>query len=118
MIIEPLKLTVNDLQPYYYVQAKDAAGAVIDLTGATIVATMKNVVTDVVKINRQSTGITISTAASGLFHYAWQSGETDTGGIYYIEFEITPPASGGKFTLPQPQEGKAEVHIISALDTI
>ncbi len=117
MIIEPLKLTLNDLQPRYFAQAKDAAGAVIDLTGATIVATMKDVVLGTVKINRQSAGITISDAENGLFNYAWQAGDTDTAGIYYVEFEITP-VSGGKFTLPQPQENKAEVHIIDSLDTV
>ena len=36
--------------------------------------------------------------------------------IYYIEFEITP-ASGGKYTLPMPFEGRAEVHVVSSQDT-
>ena len=116
-MIEPLKITVNDLQPKYFVQAKDAAGTVIDISGATIVCTMKEVTTGTIKINRQSTGITISDGTNGLFNYAWQSGDTDTLGIYYIEFEITP-TSGGKYTLPMPFEGRAEVHIISSQDTL
>ena len=115
-MIEPLKLTVNDLQPKYFAQAKDSAGAVIDITSAVIVCTMKTADDVTIKINRQSAGVTITDAVNGLFNYAWQSGDTDTVGIYYIEFEITP-SSGGKYTLPMPFEGKAEVHIKESLDT-
>lgn len=115
--IQILKLTVNDLQPYYFVQVKNNAGIVVDLTGATIVATMKLLSDGSLKINRQSTGINITGATIGHFQYEWQSGDTDTAGIYQIEFEITP-ASGGKFTLPQPQQFTAQVHILDSLDTI
>ena len=115
-IIEPLKITVNDSQPYYYAQAKDRAGTVIDITSASIVCTMRTVDEVTTKINRQSTGITITDATNGKFRYAWQSGDTDTVEIYYIEFEITP-ASGGKYTLPMPFEGRAEVHVVSSQDT-
>lgn len=96
---DELNIKQYDLQPYYYVTAQDSAGAAINLTGASIVCTMKNRRTGAVAIDRQSAGINITTPASGQFEYRWQSGETDVAGEYYIEFEITP-TSGGKFTLP------------------
>jgi hypothetical protein len=112
-MISKLILKKNDLQPYYYVQAKDYSDNPISLTGATIYCTMKSD-SGTVKINKQTAGISITDAANGLFEYHWQAADTDTVGIYYIEFEIAP-ISGGKFTLPtQPA---AVVQIIDSLDT-
>lgn len=115
MAIKDLKITKNDLQPYYYVQATDAAAVVINITGATIYCTMKQVDATTIKINRQTTGINITDAVNGLFEYRWQAGDTDTVGEYYIEFEINP-ASGGKFTFGGV--GVAKVIIKDSLDTI
>lgn len=117
MAIKPLKLSTNDIQPYYRVTVKDSDGALIDLTGASIVCTMKDSATGAVKINRQSAGIVIAsqTTNKGEFEYRWQSGDTGTAGSYYIEFEVTP-ASGGKFTLPGPAEGPAQVIVVAGLD--
>ena len=95
----PVYLKKNDLQPYYYVSVVDGTGAAVNIDGATISCTMKDARTGVVKINRQTTGITITNGAGGLFEYHWQSGDTDTPATYNIEFEINP-AVGGKFTLP------------------
>jgi len=116
MSIEAIYIKQNDLQPYYYAQVKDADNAVVIITGATIYCTMKNARTGVLKIDRQNTGITISDATNGKFHYAWQSGDTDTVGKYYIEFEINP-GSGGKFTVPAKPGDMAEVYITESLDT-
>jgi hypothetical protein len=116
MSTKALKITKNDLQPYYHATAEDSNG-VIDITGATIVCTMKNIRTGDLKINRQSAGINISDATNGEFEYKWVSGDTDTVGGYEIEFEITP-TSGGKFTYPTTEEdGKAIVEIVDSLDT-
>lgn len=102
------KVKRNDGQPYAYFQFKDDQGTGVNLTGATIVATMKNTSDDTLKINRQSAGIAFDGTASGSDadditvgkgHYEWQSGDTDTSGTYLMEFEATP-SSGGKFTLP------------------
>ena len=114
MAIKPLYLKENDLQPYYYAQVKDADEAVVDIDGATIYCTMKSAA-GTVKIDRQTTGITISDGANGKFRYAWQSGDTDTAGKYFIEFEIVP-ASGGKFTVPAKPTERAEVVIVPSLD--
>jgi len=115
MSIEPLYIKQNDLQPYYYAQVKDADGAVVAITGATIYCTMKDAKAGTLKINRQTTGITISDGTNGKFHYAWQSGDTNAVGKHYIEFEINP-TSGGKFTLPAQPEDKAEVYVTQSLD--
>ncbi len=116
MAIKDLYVTQHDLQPYYRVTVKDSAGNLIDLTGVTIVFTMKSV-GGIVKINRQSTGVIIAnqTTNKGEFEYRWQAGNTDTSGEYYIEFEVTP-ASGGKFTLPGPDLGRAKVVVVEDLD--
>jgi len=116
MSIETVYVKKNDLQPYYYAQVKDADNAVVIITGATIYCTMKHARTGALKIDRQTTGINISDGTNGKFEYKWQSGDTDTVGKYYIEFEINP-GSGGKFTLPARPENKAEVHITESLDT-
>ena len=118
MSIETLFIKKNDLQPYYYSTAmtKDSSGTtVINLSGATIYCTMKSS-DGTVKINRQTTGISITDAAAGEFEYRWQSGDTDTVGVYNIEFEINP-ASGGKFTIPADPADKAIVNIRDSLDT-
>lgn len=116
MSIETVYVKKNDLQPYYYAQVKDADGDIVDIDGATIYCTMKNAKTGALKIDRQTTGISITPATTGKFQYAWQSGDTDSVGKYYIEFEINP-SSGGKFTVPAQPEDKAEVHITESLDT-
>lgn len=118
MSIKPLHLVRNDLQPYYPFTAKDSGENLIDLTGATIRCTMK-LVGGAVKIDRRTTGITIAnqTTNKGEVDLAWQSGDTDTLGTYYIEFEITP-ASGGKFTLPSPSQDPARVVISDSLDSV
>jgi len=112
MSIKILHLKQHDLQPYYYAEAKDSDGNAITITGATIYCTMK-AMSGAIKINRQTTGVTITDGANGQFEYRWQSGDTDTVGRYKIEFEINP-ASGGKFTLPVDEQ--AVVHIHEALD--
>lgn len=118
-MIATLNIVQHDLQPYYYMLVQDTAGNPIDLTGATIYCTMKNIVSESLKINRQTAGIVIAnqTTDKGKFEYRWQSGDTGTIGIYLIEFEINP-ASGGKFTLPSSLQGIAKVDIRADADSI
>lgn len=114
-VIKKLTIKKNDLQPYYYIQVKDSAGAVVDITDATIYFSMKTI-DGVLKINRtQVTPAWITDPTNGKFEYRWSSGDTDTVGTYYIEAEINPQA-GGKFTLPT--DNSAVVEIIDDLDTI
>ncbi|OHB72741.1 MAG: hypothetical protein A2W23_01255 [Planctomycetes bacterium RBG_16_43_13] len=118
MSIQTLHLTQYDLQPAYPVKVIDSSGAAIDLTGATIRCTMGSISVGALKINRQTTGIVIANQATnkGEFEYQWQTNDTDTPNSYYIEFEITP-ASGGKFTVPCHNDGKAKVVISAGLDS-
>lgn len=117
MPIKTKKLSKNDLQPYYAATVKNADGTAVNLTGAAIVCTMKPEGGSTPKITRQSTGISITDAVNGQFEYRWQTGDTDTAGAYNIEFEVTPQ-TGGKFTLPNPGEGPAQVEIVDSLDTL
>lgn len=110
---KPVELKKNDLQPYYYGEVKSSSGAAVNITGATIYCTMR-AGSATPKINRQTTGITITDGPNGLFEYHWQAGETDTTGKYNIEFEINPVA-GGKFTVPKRPDD-AIVLILEALD--
>src|SRR3990167_5460766 len=117
-MIENLYVTQYDLQPYYPVKNIDSSGAAVDLTGATIYCIMSLISNGTLKINRQTAGIVIEnqTTNKGEFKYQWQSGDTNTVGQYYIEFEINP-LSGGKFTLPSNRDGKAQISITAGLDT-
>ena len=115
-MIKTFYLTQFDLQPYYPVQVLSSDNNAYNLNGVTIVCTMKTKKGNTVKINRQSTGINISDAANGKFEYRWRNVDVDTTGEYYIEFEITP-ASGGKFTVPNPKDGRAQVTIVAGLDS-
>lgn len=120
-MIETLYLTQHDLQPYYYVTVTDSAGGAIDLTGAEIRTNMRQQHSTVLTINRSTVGITVSDATAGQFQYEWQSGNTDSTGVYDIEFEITPSGSG-KFTVPNPfpsqstSSGPAKIKIVGGLD--
>lgn len=118
MAIKYFHLIKNDLQPYYPFTVKDSGGNLIDLTGATIRCTMK-LEGGAIKIDRRTAGITIANQSTnkGEADLAWQAGDTDTPGTYAIEFEITP-ASGGKFTLPSPAQGPAQVVISDSLDSV
>ena len=114
-MIETFYLTKNDLQPYYKVSLTDSGGVPIDLTGATIKCSMKNLASGVLKINQQTTGVAVTSAATGEFEYRWQTADVDAAATYAIEFEITP-ATGGKFTIPNPGDGRAIVVIMESLD--
>lgn len=112
--IDTLYIKKNDKQPYYYAQIKDASDAVVNITGATIYCTMKNLNLGTTKINRQTTGINISDGTNGKFEYRWQGTDTNTVGTYSIEFEINP-ISGGKYTVPTRKQ--AVVVVEDSLDT-
>ena len=119
-MVKKFNLKQNDLQPYYFFKFVDSNKIGIDLTGASIVCTMKSTAGAGIKIDRQSAGIVIldQTTNKGEGYYQWQAGETDTVDNYKIEFEVTP-AIGGKFTMPNnDDESPAIVKINASLDTI
>lgn len=127
MLILPFYVVKNDLQPAYPAQIKNADGTVRNITGSTIYCTMKTKGGSTIKINRSTTGIVITDGANGKFEYQWQSGDTDTpcsrdtkGDYipYLIEFEVNPSGGGGKYTVPNPSQGEAQVIVTDSLDTV
>ena len=75
----------NDTSPSLQATLKDAALNPIDLRGAAVRLHMKSV-DGTLKIDE---AMTIVTALEGLVQYDWQTGDTDTVGTYYVEFEVT-----------------------------
>lgn len=114
MSVKTLQITVNDLQPYYYFRVKDSNGNV-DLTGATLRLTLRNITTGTRKIDRATDRVIVTGAAQGNAHVVWLLGDTNTLGMYKIEIEITP-SFGGKFTIPSKGE-TALVEIVQSQDT-
>ena len=75
----------NDTSPAIQATLKDANGSAIDLTGADVVMHMKSV-NGVLKVSEE---MTIVDAANGVVKYDWVTGDTDTVGTYYVEFQVT-----------------------------
>lgn len=75
----------NDTSPSLQATLKDAAQDPINLTGATVRFHMKSV-DGTLKIDQP---MTVVTPLAGLVQYDWASGDTDTVGTYYVEFEVT-----------------------------
>ena len=126
MAVKPFKLKRNDTSPEYPFQFDQADGTALDITGKTIRCTMKKwdpatatYASGTPKINRNSTDISITDGVAGQGHYAWNggSGDTDTSGIYHIEFEVDLGV-GKKATLPRDitDDGPAVVDITDDLD--
>jgi len=86
------KIKQGDRRPYLKGQlvTLDEDGEVEgpqDLTGATVVFTMKNPKTGVVIIEEGPT--TVLDIANGNVQYEWQEGDTDLAGDFLGEFEAT-----------------------------
>ena len=86
----------NDRLPSLSVTAITSDGNPYDLTGATVVFTMRNVDTSVVKVNRSAA--VLVDGPNGKVRYDWGSADLDTVGSYDAEFEAT--LSGRKLTVP------------------
>ena len=79
-------LKQNDTSPAISAILKDSAGAVIDLSSASVVFHMKAIGASTLKID---TSATITDPENGAIQYDWVSGDTDTPGTYYAEFKVT-----------------------------
>jgi uncharacterized protein YfaS (alpha-2-macroglobulin family) len=75
----------NDTSPAIQATLKDGNGSPINLNGADVVIHMKSV-DGVLKVNEQ---VTIVDADTGVVKYEWATGDTDTVGTYYVEFQVT-----------------------------
>lgn len=75
----------NDTSPVFQATLKNPSGVAENLTGAqSVVFKMSNSVQEI-KINQ---AVTIDSAINGLVSYAWQTGDTDTSGTFFAEFEV------------------------------
>jgi hypothetical protein len=99
----------NDTSPSLQATLKDASLSPVDLTGATVMFHMKSV-DGTVKVDQQ---MTITDDTGGVVQYDWQSGDTDTVGTYYVEFEVTyADASIETF----PNNGNKVVSVVKELN--
>jgi len=103
----------NCLEPDLEATLKDASGTGIDLTAATGVRFhMRKKGASTAKVDAAAT---IVTAASGSVKYSWASGDTDTYGAYYGEFEITWN-TGEKEIVPNDEDDKyIDIEVLEAL---
>jgi hypothetical protein len=75
----------NDTSPAVQASLKVANGNAVNLSGATVKFLMKSL-DGVLKVN---TNMTVSNAGAGTVNYNWQTGDTDTAGSYFVEFQVT-----------------------------
>ena len=97
------KIKRNDTSPAISQQLLDSDGNAVDITGATIKFLMAR--RGPLKVNGTAT---IVTAATGMVKYQWVAADTDTVGLYQIEWEVTY-SGGGVETFPN--EGYNYVHV-------
>jgi hypothetical protein len=114
-MVETLYIKRHDLQPYYKFIVVDPDDAPVNITGASIYATMRDVRTNSMAILHQSSGCYVTSGDGGCGEYRWQGSETALSGKYNIELEVVP-AAGGKFTIPADPDEVAEVIILDDLD--
>ena len=97
----------NDLRPPLKVSLKWEDGSIVDLTDCTVVFSMASVaVGEAIKIDREPPDID-SDPTTGKVTYNWKSGDTDEGGKFKGEFEVTFPD-----TKPQTFPSKENLIII------
>lgn len=75
----------SDTSPSIQATLQDSDGNAVNINGASVRFHMKAVGGAVV-IDQP---MTIVNAAGGIVRYDWQTGDTDTPGTYYVEFEVT-----------------------------
>ena len=79
----------HDTRPFLDVVLQDVSGTALDLSATVsgITFTMKNLDTDVVKVNAQVCSL-VNTGSDGMVRYSWDGADTDTAGTYVGEFQI------------------------------
>lgn len=75
----------NDTSPSLQATLKDANNNPINLVAATVMFHLKSL-DGTIKVDAE---MTVTDADNGVVQYDWQSGDTDTAGSYYAEFEVT-----------------------------
>ena len=90
------RIKKDDTLPYLKIQILDSDGNPYDLTNCTVEFHMSKTIGGTPKVNANAT---ITDATDGYCEYRWQTGDTDTPGVYYAEFQVTTQ-NGGIFTVP------------------
>ena len=97
MPVSTFYIKQGDTVPALEVFLKDAFGAPVNVTGATIKFSMRVKPAGAVKVSSQAASIV--TAGTGRVKYAWVAANTDTADEYEGEFEVTF-SNGGIQTFP------------------
>ncbi len=98
----------NDTDSELQVTLKDADGAAVDVTGATIVFTMFKKGRANPKVNKAS--VTLTNASSGIVTYSWVAADTNEAGEFLGEFQVTYAGSRIQ-TFPNREEDRLIVII-------
>ena len=99
----------GDTSPYLQVTLKDGDGAVVNLTGATAVFSMRR--GGSTTVSEQSATV-VSPATAGVVRYTWGASDTATPGMYEGEFEVT--FSGGEIQT-YPNAGYIEINVLEQI---
>ena len=100
----------GDRLPEIECYLKDATGAAVDLTGASVVFVLRRREATTATVNAAAT--VVGSASDGRVKYSWGASDTATTGTYDAEWQVT--FSGGlveKF----PNAGHLEVVIVEKL---
>jgi hypothetical protein len=84
---ETFYIKQNDTASFITRDLKDAFGAPVNVTGATVVFSMRVKPAGTVKVDAQ--GCTIVTAGTGRVRYEWTAANTNTADEYEGEFQVT-----------------------------
>lgn len=97
----------GDLLPIFRATLRDPSGQPAALAGATsVLFSMRNSETGAVKVSRRAA--TIVNTSTGEVSYSWQSGDTDTVGLFDIEWVAVYV---GNKPMTYPGEGFNQIQI-------
>ena len=85
----------------------------VDLTGLTVAFKLVNAATGATEIALTSTGVTVTTAATGQVQYDFSGAGVDTAGVYWGTFVVTQSTETDSFPVIQK-----DLKIVIDSDTI
>lgn len=103
MAAELFYVKQGDTLPLFRTTLKDAAGVGVNLTGSTVVLSMRNIEDNSLKITDGV--VALITPASGIVEYTWLTADTDTAGTFSAEFEVTT-GGGAIHTFPNARQNQ------------